>query len=53
MLSEKGGREEKGSYKEQNKTLDPLVVVAPAFIPSTREAEAGGFLSPRPTWSTK
>jgi hypothetical protein len=27
-------------------------VVAHAFNPSTREAEAGGFLSSRPTWST-
>jgi hypothetical protein len=28
-------------------------VVAQAFNPSTREAEAGGFLSLRPAWSTK
>ena len=28
-------------------------VVAHAFIPSTWEAEAGGFLSSRPAWSTK
>jgi hypothetical protein len=27
-------------------------VVAHAFNPSTREAEAGGFLSLRPAWST-
>jgi hypothetical protein len=27
-------------------------VVAQAFNPSTREAEAGGFLSSRPAWST-
>jgi hypothetical protein len=27
--------------------------VAHAFNPSTREAEAGGFLSSRPAWSTK
>jgi hypothetical protein len=27
-------------------------VVAHAFDPSTREAEAGGFLSSRPAWST-
>ena len=26
---------------------------AHAFNPSTREAEAGGFLSSRPAWSTK
>jgi hypothetical protein len=28
-------------------------VVAHAFNPSTREAEAGRFLSSRPAWSTK
>ena len=28
-------------------------MVAHAFNPSTREAEAGGFLSSRPAWSTK
>jgi hypothetical protein len=28
-------------------------VVAPAFNPSIWEAEAGGFLSSRPAWSTK
>jgi hypothetical protein len=28
-------------------------VVAHTFDPSTREAEAGGFLSSRPAWSTK
>jgi hypothetical protein len=30
-----------------------LGVVAHAFNPSTWEAEAGGFLSSRPAWSTK
>ena len=30
-----------------------LGVVVHAFNPSTREAEAGGFLSLRPAWSTK
>jgi hypothetical protein len=30
-----------------------LGVVGHAFNPSTREAEAGGFLSSRPAWSTK
>jgi major histocompatibility complex class I len=29
------------------------VVVAHAFNPSTWEAEAGGFLSLRPAWSTE
>jgi hypothetical protein len=28
-------------------------MVAHAFSPSIREAEAGGFLSSRPAWSTK
>jgi hypothetical protein len=28
-------------------------VVAHIFNPSTQEAEAGGFLSSRPAWSTK
>jgi major histocompatibility complex class I len=28
-------------------------VVAHAFNPSTWEAEAGGFLSSRPAWSTE
>jgi major histocompatibility complex class I len=28
-------------------------VVAHAFNPSTQEAEAGGFLSSRPDWSTE
>jgi hypothetical protein len=28
-------------------------VVAHTFDPSTQEAEAGGFLSSRPAWSTK
>jgi hypothetical protein len=28
-------------------------VVAHTFNPSTRESEAGGFLSSRPAWSTK
>jgi hypothetical protein len=30
-----------------------LGLVAHAFNPSTREAEAGGFLSSRQAWSTK
>jgi major histocompatibility complex class I len=28
-------------------------MVTHAFNPSTQEAEAGGFLSSRPAWSTK
>jgi hypothetical protein len=40
---------QKGIY--QDCSLQPGVV-AHAFNPSTREAEAGGFLSSRPAWST-
>ena len=39
-----------------NKTIKKKIklgVVAHAFNTSTREAEAGGFLSLRPAWSTK
>jgi major histocompatibility complex class I len=35
------------------KILTKPGVVAHAFNPSTGEAEAGGFLSSRPAWSTK
>jgi hypothetical protein len=35
------------------KMLPSWAVVAHAFNPSTWEAEAGGFLSSRPAWSTK
>jgi hypothetical protein len=39
--------------KKKKKKNQPGVVVAHAFNPSTRETEAGGFLSSRPAWSTK
>jgi hypothetical protein len=39
--------------KEQRKRKLKQDVVAHAFNPSTREAEAGGFLSLRPAWTTK
>jgi hypothetical protein len=35
------------------KTKDKQGMVALTFSPSTRQAEAGGFLSSRPAWSTK
>jgi major histocompatibility complex class I len=43
---------EKG-VKAVLKSLLGLGVVAHTFNPSTREAEAGGFLSSRPAWSTE
>jgi major histocompatibility complex class I len=49
-----------GFKNSQNYTKKPCFkkpkkpdVVAHAFNPSTREAEAGRFLSSRPAWSTK
>jgi hypothetical protein len=39
-------------FSLHNKSTEPGVV-APTFNPSTWEAEAGGFLSSRPAWSTK
>jgi hypothetical protein len=35
------------------KNFSSQAVVAPAFNPSTWKAEAGGFLSSRPAWSTE
>jgi MHC class I antigen len=35
------------------RALEEQGVVTHAFNPSTREAEAGRFLSSRPAWSTK
>jgi hypothetical protein len=43
-----GSGAEKGFYINSQ-----LGVVAQAFNPSTWEAEAGGFLSLRPAWSTE
>ena len=42
-----------GEMVQQLRALTGWVVVAQAFNPSTWEAEAGGFLSSRPAWSTK
>jgi hypothetical protein len=42
------------SPKEKKKKKEEVPgMVAHAFNSSTREAEAGGFLSSRPAWSTK
>jgi hypothetical protein len=45
-------RERKNEPKLLTINKQPGVVVH-AFNPSTQEAEAGGFLSSRPAWSTK
>jgi hypothetical protein len=50
---EKGGRERKKKRKERKKEEKGWAVVAHAFNSSTWEAEAGGFLSLRPAWSTE
>jgi hypothetical protein len=42
-------KKKKSNFKKSNKPG----VVEHAFNPSTWEAEAGGFLSSRPAWSTK
>jgi hypothetical protein len=44
--------EEKVTEKRVRTVFRPGVV-AHAFNPNAREAEAGEFLSSRPTWSTK
>jgi hypothetical protein len=45
-------KERKKKEKKKKKGKEPGVL-AHAFNPSTREAEAGGFLSSRPAWSTE
>jgi hypothetical protein len=63
-LQDSQGYTEKPCLEKQNKTKKKCNknnvlrkkwpgVVAHAFNPSTREAEAGGFLSSRPAWSTE
>jgi major histocompatibility complex class I len=39
--------------KQIFKNISSWAVVMHAFNPSTWEAEAGGFLSSRPAWSTE
>jgi hypothetical protein len=42
-----------GSYRSHKRVVGSRAMVAHIFNPSTREAEAGRFLSSRPAWSTK
>jgi hypothetical protein len=48
----RGLADSQGEIYHLERVLDQAVV-AHAFNPSTREAEAGGFLSLRPAWSTE
>jgi hypothetical protein len=43
----------KGAVPGEIKPILGWAMVAHAFNPSTGEAEAGGFLSSRPAWSTE
>jgi hypothetical protein len=51
-------KKEQASIQKVNKQTkikinNSWAVAAHTFNPSTREAEAGGFLSSRPAWSTE
>jgi hypothetical protein len=48
--SSKTWKEQFSNSSRKNKKTQPGMV---AFDPSTWEAEAGGFLSSRPAWSTE
>jgi hypothetical protein len=50
-VSSKTAKATQRNFLLKNKTKPGMV--AHAFNPSTREAEAGGFLSSRPAWSKK
>jgi hypothetical protein len=52
---EKKKKRKKGKKERTKKNFDrgKPGVEAHAFNPSTQEAEAGGFLSSRPAWSTE
>jgi hypothetical protein len=51
-ISVKNSQKAKNKYTIRSRYMS-CAVVAHAFNPSTREAEAGRFLSSRPAWSTK
>jgi hypothetical protein len=46
-------REREREKERERERENGQAVVAHAFIPNTLEAEAGGFLSLRPAWSTE
>jgi hypothetical protein len=46
-------KKKKKKNRIKNSLHQAVVVVVHTFNPSTQEAEAGGFLSSRPPWSTK
>jgi hypothetical protein len=52
-MTGKKGRREEGKGKEGKEGGEVPAVVAHTFNPNTWEAEAGGYLSSRPAWSTK
>jgi hypothetical protein len=53
--NKKANHQQQQNAKQTNKPTKKTKpgVVAHTFNPSTWEAEAGGFLSSRPSWSTK
>jgi hypothetical protein len=53
VLKKKRRRRRRRKKKKEKRKKESRVVVAHAFNHSTREAEAGGFLSSSPEWSTK
>jgi major histocompatibility complex class I len=53
FTSEKCRKKLKGLSHVDQDRRSQLGVVAHTFNPSTWEAEAGGFLSSRPVWSTE
>ena len=48
-----GGRRERRGRRDEQKEKGSQAVVAYRFNHSTWEAEAGGFMSSRPAWSTE
>jgi hypothetical protein len=53
QVEKERGQRSTGGEKREERGEASWVLVAHAFNPSTWEAEAGGFLSLRPAWSTE